>query len=346
MTQWVINRGDSQFSVDGLAQLTKLAKRGDLDAGDLIQPEGADDWLYAIEVPELAEIVKSDLEDDDEITYRSGTSVVIKGALLVVFLIMIIGGGSGIAYFAGQLPTGEESLLGEGGSLAYSELIVLTDANLYAEPSEKSAVLVVIPKDRKAELLAKRGSFYKANYEGKAGWLRVEDTLPVYQLGGDKIRRKLDPLYNPDQYTKVTNATFVQLDEEGNDTGTFRFMLENSSDYEVTDLHLRAVIKDAKGTEVASKEFEIEGVIPAKGSTMVGTLPPTDEELKAAQKAGEDPPPSRLMTNVTLDRWAKELPEEEQEEIYLRWLDGIDITVEESFTEAEVRIIQLRAVPE
>lgn len=346
MSQWVVSRGDSQFTVSGLAKLTQLAKEGDLDAGDLIQPEGAEDWLYAIEVPELASIVKSDLEDEAEITYRSGASTALKGALFVVFVLMIFGGGGGMAYFAGQLPTGEESLLGEGGSLQYSELIVLTDAALYAEPDGRSNVLATIPKDDKAELLAKRGGYYKANYNGKEGWIRIEDTLPVYQLGGEKIRRKMDPLYNPDQYTKVTNATFVQIDEEGNDTGTFRFMLENSSDYEMTDLYLRAVIKDAKGAEVTSQEFHIEGVIPPKGSTMVGTLPPTEDELKAAKRAGEEPPAPRLMTNVTLDRWAKDLPEEEQEEIYLRWLDGIDVTVEDSFTEAEVRIVQLRAVPE
>lgn len=347
MSQWVINRGDSQFSVEGLAELARLAKQGEIDAGDLIQPVGADDWLYAIEIPELAGVVRSDLEEDDDIGYRSGGgSGAIKGVLYAVFGLMLVGGVGGMVYFAGQLPSGDESLLGEGGSLKYTELITLTDAELYAEPDENSSVMLTIPKDSTAELLAKRSKFYKAMYDGKEGWLRVDDILPIYQLGDEKVKRRLDPLYNPDQYTKVTSASFIQIEEEGNEVGTFRFMLENSSDYDVTDLVLRAVIKDSKGAEVGSQEFAIEGVIPKRGGTMVGTLPPTDEELKEAERNDEEPPEPRLMTYATFDEWARELEQEEQEEAYLRWLDGIDITVDETFTEAEVRIVELRAVPE
>lgn len=346
MTQWVINRGDSHFRVDGLAELARLAKQGDIDAGDLIQPEGADDWLYAIEIPELASIVKSDFDDDD-IPVRKGMGGAIKGVLYGVFGLMILGGIGGMIHFYGQLPTGDESLLGEGGTLKYTELIVLTDANLYKEPDEKSQVLTVVPKDSQAELLAKRATFYKARFQGKEGWLKVDDTLAVYQMGDEKIKRKLDPLYNPDQYTKVTSASFTTIEDDENNIGTFRFMLENSSDYNVTDLRLLAVIKDSKGAEVASREFAIEGFIPMRGGTMVGTLPPTEDEVKAAEKAQEEPPPARIMTYSFFEKEIVQgLEDEEQEELYLRFKDGIDIEVDESFTEAEVRIVELRAVPE
>ena len=66
MAQWLVNRGDSQFTVDGLADLKRLAQKGNLDAGDLIQPDGASDWLYAIEIPDLKGLVKGEEEDDDE----------------------------------------------------------------------------------------------------------------------------------------------------------------------------------------------------------------------------------------------------------------------------------------
>jgi hypothetical protein len=345
MSQWVINRGDSQFRAESLIELIQLAKQGELDAGDLVQPEGADDWLYAIEIPELAGVVKIP-SDDDDIEYRRGGAGALKLVGYIVFSAMLLGGAAGMVYFAGQMPTGDEALLGEGGSLRYTDLITLTDASLFSTADEKSSVLTVIPKDGTAELLAKRGGFYKARYQGKEGWLRVEDILPIYQLGNDKVKRKLDPLYNPDQYTKVTSASFVQIDEDGNDVGTFRFMLENSSDYDVTDIRLRAVIKDSKGAEVTTQELAIEGVIPARGGTMVGTLPPSDAEVKAAQRAGEEPPAARTVTYASMERYAKTLSEEEQEEIYLRWIDGIDIKVDETFTEAEVRIVELRAIPQ
>jgi hypothetical protein len=348
MTQWVVNRGDSQFTVDGLAELAKLAKKGDIDGGDLIQPAGAEDWLYAIEIPELAGVVRSELQDDDDVPVRRGGNMAVKAVLYAVFSAMLIGGVGGIVYFYGQLPSGDQYLLGEGGSLKYTELIVLTEAPLYAEPSDKSASLVVIPKDERAELLAKRGGFYKARYEGKEGWLKVEDTLAVYQMGDEKIRRKMDPFFNPDQYTKVTSASFIQIEDEKKESnvGTFRFQLENSSDYKVGDLRLLAVIKDSKGAEVASREFAIEGYIPAKGGTMVGSLPPTEDEVKAAEKAGEEPPPTRLMTYAFFEEGVKEMTEEEQEEMYLRFKDGLDIEVDETFTEAEVRIVELRAIPD
>jgi hypothetical protein len=349
MTQWVVNRGDSQFSVDGLAELARLAKQGDIDAGDLIQPVGADDWLYAIEIPEIAGVVrKSDDDDDDIPVRRGGAGAAVKGVLYAVFGVVLIAGIGGMVHFYGQLPSGDQYLLGEGGSLRYTELIVLTDAQLYEAPDEKSRVLLVIPKDKQAELLAKRAAFYKARYDGKEGWVRVDDTLAVYQMGDEKVKRKLDPFFNPDQYTKVTSASFTQIEDDKVESkiGTFRFNLENNSDYKVGDLRLLATIKNSKGAEVASKEFSIEGFIPAKGGTMVGTLPPLEDEVKQAEKAGTEPPPVRLMTYAFFEEGVKGMAEEEQEEMYLRFKDGIDIEVDETFTEAEVRIVELRAIPE
>jgi hypothetical protein len=79
---------------------------------------------------------------------------------------------------------------------------------------------------------------------------------------------------------------------------------------------------------------------------MVGTLPPLEDEVKQAEKAGTEPPPVRLMTYAFFEEGVKGMAEEEQEEMYLRFKDGIDIEVDETFTEAEVRIVELRAIPE
>jgi len=345
MGQWLVNRGDSQFSVGGLGELKSLAQKGDLDAGDLIQPEGAADWLYAIEIPELKGMVKSSLEEDDDIEFgRRGGGGALKGVLYGLFGIMLIGGVGGMVYFYQQLPTGEERLIGEGGALAYSEVLTLKAQPLLSEPDASSSAVTQLGKDQSLDLLAKRGEFYRVKTKGgQEGWVPVSDTLAVYQMGDDKIRAKMDPLYNPDQYAKVSNASW--LGTEGEPTALFSVMLENTSDYDMENIKLSFVIKDSKGVELSRQEFPIEGRLKANSQTMVGTLNPPEEEVKAAERADEEPPPGVFMATKTFGEKVSEMEEEEQEEMYNRWLDGIEIPVEEDFVEATVRIAELRAVP-
>lgn len=346
MGQWLVNRGDSQFSVGGLTELKALAKRGELDAGDLIQPEGAADWLYAIEIPELQGLVQSVLEDDDDIEFRRrGGGAAMKGVLYGVFGLLLIGGIGGSVYFYQQLPTGEERLLGEGGALAYTEVLSLKAQPLLADPEPGAAVIEQLKKDQKLDLLAKRGDYYRVRTKGgKEGWVLVADTLAVYQMGDEKVQRKMDPLYNPDQYAKVSNASW--LGTEGEETAVFSVMLENTSDYPMENIVLDFLIKDSKGAELSRQEFAIEGRINPRSSTMVGTLNPPEDEVTAAERAGEDPPEGVFMATQSFGEQVAELEEEEQEEMYNRWLDGIEIPVEEDFVEATVRIVELRAVPE
>ena len=67
MARWLVTQGDHQFSANDLNELKELAKTGRVGAGDMVQPPGAADWLYASEVPELAALFPSDggVEDDD-----------------------------------------------------------------------------------------------------------------------------------------------------------------------------------------------------------------------------------------------------------------------------------------
>ena len=348
MANWLVNRGDSQFAVDGLGELTDLANRGELDAGDLIQPEGATDWLYAIEIPELKDRVKSSiLEDDDDIEFRKrGGGMAIRAVGYLVFAAMFLGGLAGMGYFYTQLPEGDEALVGEGGALKYTELVTLAPTPLLSEADPAAKPVGNLSKDEVVDLLAKRGGYYKARTKGNVeGWVKVDDMLAVYQMGGEKERAKRDPLYNPDQYASVSNANWTILDQEGNTTATFRFQLQNTSKFDMTDLKLQAVIKDSKGTEVSSVEFAIEGIIPKEGSTLVGTFPPSDEEVKQAERDKVEPPPAKLMAYHTFDEWAQTLEEKEQEDAYLRWLDGVEVEVDERFVEATVRIVELRAIP-
>ena len=69
MSRWLVTQGDRQFSVEDLGELKKLAQSGKLSGGDMVQPPGATDWLYAAELPELKGLLSSTArrkDDDDE----------------------------------------------------------------------------------------------------------------------------------------------------------------------------------------------------------------------------------------------------------------------------------------
>ena len=65
-----------------------------------------------------------------------------------------------------------------------------------------------------------------------------------------------------------------------NTSKTTAEVVQNDSKYVMTDLVLQAVIKDSKGTEVGTKEFEIKGILSPEASSFVGTLSPDEEQLR------------------------------------------------------------------
>ncbi len=339
MSQWMITQGDNQFSVNGLADLKAMAESGDLKAGDMIQPPGASDWIYAAEVPQLAAIFDARGSDDldDYGSKGRATTMIIAGVLAVV---LVLFGGAAVL-MAQNLPQGDEVLIGDGG-LSYSQMIV-TDAKavLLKEPNAGSASIIAVKKDEVLDLVSKRGDFYKArNGGGAEGWIGESSVIPMYQLGGQDVRDEYDPLYNPDRYVEVANASWQQLPPEKPKRGeeermitAFQFNLYNKSKYAMTGIVLQATLKDAKGSELAKLEFEVEGEIPASKGTMVGTLkPPEDEE------DGE----SRLFTAHSFSEASKDDPD-----LMLRYVDGVEVELGlEDFTNATIDIVELRAIPD
>jgi hypothetical protein len=339
MGQWLVNQQDRQFGVDGLEDLRKMASESELWPGDMIQPEGAGDWIYAVEIPELQDVLKSPEEDDDFEFRRSGNGL--RYGLAGLFLVVAVLGFGSMTLFYTQLPTGEEKLLGEGGTLAYTEMLMTTAAPLRAEATANGAQIAALQKDQVLELLAKREDFYKARTgDGKEGWVSIHEVVALYQFGGKEIQSKFDPLYNPDQYVRLENASWMMIERVDNNVTSFSFMLKNDSRYAMTDLVLEAVIKDSKGTVVGTKEFRISGILNPESSSFVGTLNPTDDALKVAKRAGEEPPPVQLLTETTFEEMAKE-----DQELALRWEAAVNVDLEEDFDEAVIRIIELRALP-
>jgi hypothetical protein len=332
MARWLVTQRDNQFGVDSVADLQRMANEGTLVAGDLVQPPGATEWLYAVEVAELKNLFQEESVGMSSETRR--TITVVAGAVLVGLL----GLGTVAAFSAyGTLNTGsQQTILGEKG-LSFSEMLVTAEgASLLGEPVAASASVAVLAKDSTVDLLAKRGTFYRARTkDGQEGWIAVDQVIPMYQLGGKQAREEYDPLYNPDQYVQVGNATWG-LAENSDKKTVFRFMITNDARYAMTDLKLRAVVKDGQGNEIDQVEFPVNGVVPAateggQGSTMVGTLMPEDKKNGSPE----------LMTEATFQERAKAEPD-----LQLRWVDGVEVVMNtKDFTMATVNLVEVRAVP-
>ncbi len=344
MTQWLVTQGDNQFPVDGIAELKQLAQSGRLRLGDLIQPPGANDWVYAAEVPDLAALLPED-EDDDDFGMRRGlAAAAVTGVVLFVLGSVSLVGVGLMVWFVQQLPSGAEAIVGEGG-LSYTQMIVTHgETGLRSEPDNRAGIATPLAKDAVVELLSKRGTFYKAKTSnGQEGWIPVTHVIPMYQLGGSAVRSEFDPLYNPDRYVEVTNARWMQLppekpgDEESNVT-VFELQFSNTSQYDMTGLVVQVTVKDVKGQELEQVEIPIEGIIPTDGRTMVGTMVPEDAEK--LEKKGE-PVPKRLLTTYTFEQEKKDDPDLE-----LQYRSGIEVELKsEEFTNAEIDVVELRALP-
>lgn len=335
MSRWLVTQENAQFAVEGLDELRRLAAAGDIDAADMVQPPGRAEWIYAGEVPELSRFFPGADTMDDEDDGPQSSPFALLGTILVgaVLLLVSLVGIASIGFFA--LNSGAPpNALGEGG-LAFSQMLVTENkAPLYAEPDDRSAIETRLGKDDSIELLAKRGEFYKARTpSGEVGWVSSRHVLPMYLLGGGDVMAEYDPLYNPDRYVQVDNATWFQVDQKNAKMTVFRFMIGNDSKYPMTDVVLLAVIKDSKGNELERVEIPVEGVIPPGDSTTVGTF-------RAEKDAAPDEAP-RTLTQYTFDEMAEIDPD-----LALQFTDGIEVLMKtEDFTEAKIDLLEVRAIP-
>jgi hypothetical protein len=329
MARWLVNQADSQFGVEGIGELKKLAKDRRLVAGDLVQPPGATEWLYANEIPEL----KGQVEDfDDGSGSGAGRTVLYMGLALGLLAVCAIGTVVAIATYS-TLPDPDTQLIGSKGSMTYTQmLVVVPNALLHAEADANSPQVATLEKDSKIELLAKRGKFYKTKApNGTEGWVAVDQVLPMYQLGGHETMDKYDPLYNPDRYVSVSNASWTMPDDKKQKLTVFTFMLNNDAPYPMTDLKMTATVKDAKGAEIETVEFPIKGELPPHANTMVGVLDPEDKKTGTPE----------LWTTWTFEKMAQTNPD-----IQLRWKDGVEVEMKDpDFAQAKIDIVEVRAVP-
>lgn len=332
MSRWLVSQGDRQFAAKDLDELKKMALEGRLASTDMIQPPGASDWLYASEIPDLKGLFKKASSSNDDLHDEAPPSSGLSTPLLVVFLLIAIGGGYAAYHYATNLPDAADlELIGEGG-MAYTDLLVTqADAPLLDKPD--GGTVGALEKDTKATMLGKRGAWYHVrNEDGQQGYVRNEHVIPGYLFGGKKVHEDYDPLYNPDRYLSVQNASWLRPDPRDPVTSHFEFMLSNQCKFEMTDVMLLATIKDKSGSVLDKVELRIEGVVPRHDSTSVGTLLPDPKD-----KAGKP----RLMTTTMYYELSKT-----DDTLADRWMDSVEVALKSpQASDADIDLLEVRAIP-
>ena len=329
MARWLVTQVDRQFSAADLRELKQLAQRGELGRGDMIQPPGASDWLYAVELPELKDVLPpSTAIDDDFDRPRSGVP---KAILAVLLLAISAGGAYTIVHYAKGIESSNLDLLEE---LQLTEMLVTAEGVQVRSAPEGGSTVGSVAKNEKVQLMAKRGDSYRIRTAaGAEGWVQVDQVVPAYFFTDQETREDYDPLYNPDQYVFVKNASWMQMPNQKADNITiFNFQLQNKSKFDMENIVLLATIKDKNGKELEKAEIRIEGKLKRFEAAMVGMLRPADDD-----EDGE----ARLLTETTFQEMLKDDPD-----LQLRWVDSIEVVMKsEDFDQASVDLLEVRAIP-
>ena len=336
MARWLVTQGDHQFSADDLSELQQLARQGRIGPGDMVQPPGASDWLYASELPELKGILPQTHaahdHDDDLGAHPRAT----QGPIIAALLLLVAIAGYGLYHYATRIPSAEDlEMLGDKG-LALTEMLVTVPGgvSVRSNPEPSASPAANVPKDARVQLLAKRGDWYRVGAPGGIeGWVATNEVIPAYFFADADTRQDYDPIYNPDHYVFVKNSSWMQMPEKGSENVTvFQFLLQNKSKFDMTDVKLLATIKDKDKRVLETREIPIEGIVPPFDGTMVGTLLPAEDDKEGAPRA---------MTSSFFKELARRDPD-----MALRWMDGIEVTMNsQGFVEANIDLLQIRAIP-
>lgn len=332
MDRWLVNVRGHQFSVSGLDDLRSRAKKGELEGGDLVQPPGATEWIYALEIPELKKALPAPFEDLPQ--QSAGMSPAVKGVLMGALAIGAIGGWSYAMSIWDSLPTSDDlELIGGERGMSFSEVLVTASGkSLMATAASSGSEVAPLKKDSRCELMAKRGRWYKLRCGKDEGYAEVDSVVPAYFFGDEKVKADHDPLYNPDRYVKVANSTWMALPEaDKTNTTIFNFLIQNDARFSMTSLRLQATIKDQGGQVLQQLEIPVEGEIPPREGVVVGTLNP-DKKDKTGVK--------RIMTSLVYEEMLKTDPKLSE-----RWYDGVQVELQNPGSEASIEIVEVRAVP-
>ena len=335
MGRWLVTQGDHQFSAADLNELKDLAASGSVGPGDMVQPPGAADWLYASEIPEIAECFGSEDGIDDDFDDWDLPKTRSKAPLVALLLAIVAGGGYGMYHYGSQLPKHEDlEILGGTTGMALTEMIASSNTSIRSEPTEEASTVGTIAKDDTVQLLGKRGDWYNvANKSGAKGFVPTDTVIPAYYFADAETRSSYDPIFNPDRYVFVKNSSWMQLpDQRAENITIFEFLLQNKSKFGMTDIKLLATIRDKNDRVIETQEIAISGTIPAHDGVMVGTLKPAANDTEGSAE--------RMTTSLL------EIKMKEDDSLMSRWSSGVELAMEsEGFVEANIDLLQVRAIP-
>lgn len=338
MSRWMVNVRGQQFSAADMNELRKLAKTGALNAGDIVQPPGAGEWLYAIEVPELTSSLRKDayLEMDAPPAPAAEMNPVLKwGLAAVLSLVAVVAWGWALSIANDTPEAADLELIGERG-LKYTEVLVTADpAIVYTSDSKASAQVGQLDKNAKADLLAKRGDWYRVRAGGAEGYVGISDVIPAFFFADEATQQKYKPLYYPDQYVQIQNSSWSTVPgaAKGQELTSFLFMIGNTSMFPMTSVKIKALIKDGAGRPLEELEIPIEGTLPPHDSNFVGMLNPDPKDRSN--------PAPRIMLSKQYEELLAADPT-----LADRWVDGVEVSLQSTgFTNAEIQLTEVRAVP-
>jgi hypothetical protein len=334
MARWLVTQGDHQFSAQDLAELKELAKSGKVGPGDMVQPPGATDWLYASELPELKGLLRRSASTYEDARPESGSGATF--AIMGILAVLIVIAAAVFWHFATTIPGKDDLvLLGkDGGGLDLTEMLVTADpAQMRQLPDGNSETVATVAKDSKVQLLGKRKGWYHIKASNAEGWVTIDSVVPAYFFADATTREDYDPIYNPDYYVFVKNSSWMQLPDQKRDNVTiFSFLLQNKSKFDMADIKLLATIKDKNDTVLETREIAIEGTIPAFDGAMVGTLSPDKKDKEGVK---------RFLTSNYFSELAAA-----DEALNMRWAEGVEVIMEsEGFVEANIDLLEVRAIP-
>ncbi len=348
MSRWMINASGHQFSAASIDELKKLAKEGKFAPGDILQPPGAAEWIYAVELPELKASLR---EDYDMPSVSTGLSPIVRWGL--AGMLAIAAGGAWVyAYSLSQdMPDPSDlQLIGGKHGLTYTEVLVTADPAGVFDHEGGGTPKGSFPKNSKADLLGKRGDWYHLRQGTTEGYVKLGDVIPAYFFADGPTQLQYKPLYYPDQYVTVANSSWSLVPDHGNkDVTNFVFELGNNSMFAMTDVKLKATIKDKDGKELEVKEVPIEGTIKPNSSTMVGTLAPDPKDKTSVQRILTESMFNDMIAvdpKTATDPAAAAAAAKASQALVDRWVEGVDIKLDSvGFDGATITVAEVRAVP-
>lgn len=293
---------DQRFVVKDLKTLKEMAKQGKIFAQDLVQPEGAIDWLYAFEVPGMNDTPHYDIDTSH---LNSKKPSLIAG----VIGFGAIFGALFCSYQAfeewKQIPSESElQILGESG-LSPDEALTTSTAKVLDDPTGSTSG--TLDKDTKVKLIEKRKDMFKVETSRGEGWISIYDLAPAYLMAEMETRNLYDSRFNTYRKIEVRNPSWERA-EYGSDITNLRLSLQNLSTLAVNEIVILVTLSDTQGHSL-KKEVFVQGTIKESDTDIIGTLKAEDED-------GKD----QILTRSELRKLKKKNPD-----VIDRWSEVIEI---------------------